>query len=92
MLLYLLSLSILWVEVLSGVARAAPVIALTVIAFAGHTFFYLLIRQCGRLDLTPSQLSVYQGRFAILCTVVGYSVMGPLRGASLVILTVILVA
>ena len=90
-LLYLLSLSILWIEVVSGVASYGAVFALTVIAFAGHALFYLLIRQGAQLNLTPSQLSVYQGRFAILCTVAGYSIMGPLRGASLVILTVILV-
>lgn len=90
-LLYLLSISILWIEVRSGAAEFGPVFAITVVVFAGHSLFYILIRQCKQLGLTPSQLSMYQGRFAILCTVAGYSVMGPLRGASLVILTVILV-
>ncbi|HYD97677.1 MAG TPA: GGDEF domain-containing protein [Noviherbaspirillum sp.] len=90
-LLYVLSLSILWVEVLAGAARRAPVVGLTVLAVAGHSFFYVLIRLSKRLDLAPAQLSVYQGRFAVVCTVAGYSVMGPLRGASLVILLVILV-
>lgn len=90
-LLYLLSLSILWIEVASGAANARAVIPLTLFALTGHAFFYVLIRQCGPLNLTPAQLSIYQGRFAIICTVAGYAVMGPLRGATLVILTVILV-
>ncbi|HYD60272.1 MAG TPA: diguanylate cyclase [Noviherbaspirillum sp.] len=90
-LLYLLSLVILWVEVSDGTAPAAPVIVLTVLATAGHVFFYVLIRHGKDLALTPAQLSVYQGRFAVICTIAGYAVMGPLRGASLVILTVILV-
>lgn len=90
-LLYVLSLSILWVEVFSGAAKAQPVFLLTVLAVTGHAFFYVLIRLWKPLNLTPSQLSVYQGRFAIFCTVVGYAVMGPLRGATLVILTVVLV-
>jgi diguanylate cyclase (GGDEF)-like protein len=89
--LYLLSLVILWVEVSDGVAPAAPVMALTVLATAGHVFFYVLIRHYESLNLAPAQLSVYQGRFAIICTVAGYAVMGPLRGAGIVILTVILV-
>ena len=90
-LLYLLSLVILWVEVSSGAAPAAPVMALTLLAITGHVFFYMLIRHGKGLGLTPAQLSVYQGRFAIICTIAGYALMGPLRGASLVVLTVILV-
>ncbi|MGE5650374.1 MAG: GGDEF domain-containing protein [Bacillota bacterium] len=90
-LLYLLSLSILWVEVYSGNAARRPVLWLTALAIAGHLLFYGLIRLSKYLHLTPAQLSVYQGRFAIFCTVAGYAMMGPLRGASLVILLVILV-
>lgn len=90
-LLYLLSIVILWVEVFDGSAQQQPAFWLTVLAVAGHALFYVLIRNWQRWKLTPAQLSEYQGRFAIFCTVAGYSVMGPLRGASLVILLVILV-
>ncbi|RZI43348.1 GGDEF domain-containing protein [Herbaspirillum sp. HC18] len=90
-LLYLLSIVIVWVEVFDGAAQRQPVFWLTALAVAGHALFYVLIRNWQRWNLTPAQLSVYQGRFAIFCTVAGYSVMGPLRGASLVILLVILV-
>lgn len=90
-LLYLLSVGILWIEVYSGAAARAPVVVITIAVVAGHSLFYVLIRQYKRLNLTPAQLSVYQGRFAILCTVAGYVVMGPLRGASLVVFTVIMV-
>ena len=90
-LLYFLSISILWIEVRAGAAKHEPVFWLTVLAVAGHMLFYVLIRQCKRLNLTPVQLSVYQGRFAIVCTVAGYAMMGPLRGATLIILFVIVV-
>lgn len=90
-LLYVLSIGILWVEVISGAARVEPVLALTMLAVTGHTVFYVLIRRSAQWNLPLSQLSVYQGRFAIFCAVVGYTVMGPLRGATLIVLTVILV-
>lgn len=90
-LLYLLSVTILWVEVYSGAAARTPVLVLTLAEIAGHSLFYVLIRHYKRLKLTPAQLSVFQGRFAIICTVAGYMIMGPLRGAVLVVLTVILV-
>ena len=90
-LLYMLSMAILWVEVYAGNAMREPAYRLTLLAVAGHVLFYFLIRWCKRFNLTPAQLSVYQGRFAVFCTVAGYSIMGPLRGASLVILLVILV-
>lgn len=90
-LLYLLSISILWVEVVSGAALREPVFWLSLLAVAGQALFYVLIRLYQRLKLEPAQLSVYQGRFAIFCTIAGYSMMGPLRGASLVILLVVLV-
>ena len=90
-LLYMLSIAILWVEVLSGNAKKEPVFWLTLLACSGQVVFYFLIRQSKRLKLPPAMLSVIQGRFAIFCTVLGYSVMGPLRGATLLILFVILV-
>ncbi|HYD93962.1 MAG TPA: GGDEF domain-containing protein [Noviherbaspirillum sp.] len=90
-LLYLLCLGILWIEVYSDVAPQQPAIWLTALAFAGHGLFYLLIRKSKQLGLAPAQLSVYQGRFAIIVTVLGYTIVGPMRGATLVVLLVILV-
>jgi len=90
-LLYLLCIGILWIEALSGVADTRRAARLTALAFSGHFLFYHLIRRSKQLNLLPEQLSVYQGCFAIVVTVLGYTVVGPMRGATLVVLLVILV-
>jgi diguanylate cyclase (GGDEF)-like protein len=90
-LLYLLCIAILWVEVFSGAAEARYTIAFTIFALLGHGLFYQLIRSSKRLGLSPAQLSDYQGRFAIVCTVFGYAIVGPFRGATLLVLLVVLV-
>jgi diguanylate cyclase (GGDEF)-like protein len=90
-LLYFLCLSIVWLEVLTGAGHFTAAAALTALSCLGHAGFYILIRQSRRLGLTPAQLSVYQGRFAILITCLGYPIVGPFRGACLVVLLVTLV-
>lgn len=90
-LLYLLCLAILWVQVFSGVAESASAAWLTAFALTGHVLFYHLIRRSKQLNLTPAQLSVYQGRFAIIVTILGYTMVGSMRGATLVVLLVTLV-
>lgn len=90
-LLYLLCLGIVWLEVATGAGRPGPAAFLTMLSCLGHAGFYLLIRNSRRLGLTPAQLSVYQGRFAVLITCLGYPIVGPFRGACLVVLLVTLV-
>lgn len=68
-LLYLFCAAMLWIEALSGNATISSAWIFTFGAAAGHFVFYLLIRYSRRLELTAEQLSVYQGRFAVLCTV-----------------------
>ncbi|HEY8607786.1 MAG TPA: GGDEF domain-containing protein [Noviherbaspirillum sp.] len=89
--LYLLCLSVSWVEVLTGAASLPAAAAMTALAVSGHVAFYFLIRQSRALQLSPAQLSVFQGRFAILITCIGYTIVGPLRGVTLVVLLVIIV-
>lgn len=90
-LLYMLCIAILWVEVASGAAQLRPAIWFTAFALLGPAFFYLLIRSSKELNLAPAKLSEYQGRFAIVCTVAGYAIVGPFRGAILLVLLVVLV-
>lgn len=90
-ILYILCLGIVWLEVVTGAGGAPAAAALTALSILGHATFYLLIRNSRRFRLTPAQLSVYQGRFAVLITCLGYPIVGPFRGACLVVLLVTLV-
>lgn len=90
-LLYILCLGIVWLEVFTGSGSHGPAAALTVLSILGHAGFYLLIRGSRELHLTPQELAVYQGRFAVLITCLGYPIVGPFRGACLVVLLVTLV-
>lgn len=89
--LYVLFTGVLWVEVLSGAAHADAALRFTVFAVIGQVLFYLLIRLSDALAISPASLSEFQGRFAIVCAVLGYAIIGPLRGATLLVLLVILV-
>lgn len=66
-------------------------VAVTALAVSGHACFYFLIRRSRELNISPAQLSAYQGRFAILVTCLGYTMLGSVRGATLMVLLVILV-
>ena len=89
--LYTLCVGLLWFEVWSGNAPAQPAIWLTVGSYGGVTLFYLLIRASDRLRVSPSQLATYQGCFAIVCIVASYAIVGSMRGATLMLLVVVLV-
>jgi len=59
---------------------------------AGGIFaFYLLVRGNRALGLAPTTLAVGQGIFAITCNMWAYSITGPLRGATLMGLMVVVV-
>jgi diguanylate cyclase (GGDEF)-like protein len=90
-LLYCLGEAVLWSEVWLGETSARPAAWLTAYIAGGVLLFYGLIRSSRRLALLPSQLAVWQGRFAIICIVAWYAISGPLRGATLALLLVNLV-
>jgi diguanylate cyclase (GGDEF)-like protein len=52
---------------------------------------YLLIRFSDVLGLKPAQLAVLQSLLATTCNVAAYALLGPVRGASLMILLVVVV-
>ncbi|HJW55327.1 MAG TPA: GGDEF domain-containing protein [Burkholderiaceae bacterium] len=88
---YVLCLSILWFEVWRGFAPSTYVSWATILAIGGLGYFYILIRLSPLLRISASQLANYQGIFAVLCIVAGYIIAGPIRGAMLALLLVVLV-
>lgn len=90
-LLYLLSMGLLYLQVRAGTAHVQGSEALSWFALTGVLFFFVLVRVSTQVHITPRQLAVMQAVFAILCTVGAYAVTGPIRGASLMVLLVIIV-
>lgn len=64
---------------------------LTRYAVCGLAAFYVLIRAGTRLGLSFQTLAALQGVFGITCNMWAYSIVGPLRGASLMVLIVVVV-
>lgn len=89
--LYSICVGLLWFEVWVGNVATDHAIWLTACIAAGLLVFYFLIRASKHLHLAPAQLATYQGNFAIVCIVAAYAISGPIRGATLVILLVVLV-
>jgi diguanylate cyclase (GGDEF)-like protein len=71
--------------------RRADVLRITAYIVSALLAFYVLIRASGRLGLAPTTLSVLQSVFAITCIMWGYSIAGPVRGAMLMGLMVVVV-
>jgi diguanylate cyclase (GGDEF)-like protein len=74
-----------------GVVDQGAALGLSAYAASGIVLFYLLVRFGGRLGLAPTALAVLQGAFGISCNMWAYSVAGPLRGATLMGLMVVVV-
>jgi diguanylate cyclase len=90
-LLYLVALAFMWVEVKFGTGTASVAALFTGLVIVGETAFFWVIRNYQRLGLTTAQLSLYQSWFAIICIALSYTGQGPLRGATLVGLFVVLI-
>jgi diguanylate cyclase (GGDEF)-like protein len=71
--------------------RRAAVLDLAAFTSGALLTFYVLIRASGRLGMAPTTLAVLQGVFGITCNMWGYAVAGPLRGATLMGLMVVVV-
>jgi diguanylate cyclase (GGDEF)-like protein len=90
-LFYSISIALLLMEIHAGTAAREPGYLLSAVGAGGVVFFYLLVRFSHRLRIQPWHLAFAQAVFAVLCNVAGYAITGPLRGASLVILLVVIV-
>jgi diguanylate cyclase (GGDEF)-like protein len=73
------------------IVRRADVLGLSAFTISALLSFYLLIRASTRLGLAPTTLSALQGVFGISCNMWGYTIAGPLRGATLMGLMVVVV-
>ncbi len=90
-LYYLFCGALLWMQVGAGVVARGTAVVLSVVAGVALAAFYLLTRLSARLHISPSQLALAQAQFGMVATLIGYTVMGPLRGALLMVLLVVMV-
>lgn len=88
---YLVSIAMLQLQVRSGTASAHGAFVLSWFSLTGVVFFFALVRVSFALRIAPWQLAVLQALFAIACTIGAYAVTGPIRGASMMILLVVMV-
>ncbi|MES2126517.1 MAG: diguanylate cyclase [Pseudomonadota bacterium] len=61
------------------------------IGIGGVLCFYCLVRVSTTLGISPWRLAFFQALFAIACNIVAYTITGPARGASLMVLLVVIV-
>ena len=69
----------------------ADALGLSAYAAGGIALFYLLVRLGAGLRLAPTALAALQGVFGITCNMWAYAIAGPLRGAVLMGLMVVIV-
>ncbi|GAB3400323.1 GGDEF domain-containing protein [Massilia agilis] len=72
-----------------GLVDRAGAYALTSYSFTGVLVFMALVRFSAVLGIAPRTLAVLQGLFAISCNMWVYTIAGPLREASLIMLLVV---
>jgi diguanylate cyclase (GGDEF)-like protein len=89
--LYALFVTLLAVESAAGMVPYHGVLGLGLYAAFGASTFYVLVRTSFRLGLRPHLLAALQGLFGITCNMWAYSITGPLRGATLMGLIVVVV-
>jgi diguanylate cyclase (GGDEF)-like protein len=90
-LVYLLCSMLLWRQVDAGTAARGPALALSWLSASGLAVFFALTRFSSRLELDVGRLAVLQALFAICCDVGLYVITGPVRGAWLMLLLVVIV-
>lgn len=88
---YFVCIGMIMLQIQVGTAERAAASLLCAYAALGALFFFGLVRVSVMLRIAPVQLAVIQGLFAISCNVGAYMVTGPLRGASLMVLLVVIV-
>jgi diguanylate cyclase (GGDEF)-like protein len=90
-LFYVISIALLQMEIRAGIAQREAGNLLSIIGVTGVVSFYLLVRLSRQLRIAPWHLAFAQAVFAVLCNVAGYAITGPIRGASLAVLLVVIV-
>jgi diguanylate cyclase (GGDEF)-like protein len=88
---YVLCLIVLQLQVRNGNASPHGSMVLSWIGMLGVLAFFGLVRASQALHITPRQLAVLQALFAIFCNIGTYAVIGPIRGATLMVMLVVMV-
>lgn len=89
--LYLVCMVTMWVQIHNGTADRSAGTFLYWFGGSAVLGFFVLIRASKALRLLPWQLAVLQAVVALGCNVAAYSMSGPIRGASLMLLLVVIV-
>ncbi|WP_426106682.1 diguanylate cyclase [Massilia sp. TSP1-1-2] len=89
--LYLLSVVVLYHQVSAGTVSAEGARNLSCFAIAGALVFLVLVRFSVALGIAPYRLAVLQALFAFVCNIGAYALLGEVRGASLMIMLVVMV-
>ena len=89
--LYTVSLAMLWCAAALGVAPLRPVAWLSAASVLGAGVAYAAIRASARLRLSPTLINTVQSTYAMACVIAAYALLGPMRGVTISILTVVLV-
>lgn len=87
--LYAAGIALLACQVAAGHTPVHAATLLGVVAAGGTLCFYVLIRFGARLRLAPEWLAAVQSLFAIGCGMAAYAIAGPVRGAVLGMMVVI---
>ena len=89
--LYLMCMMTFWVQIHNGTADREAGTFLYWFCASAVLGFYALIRASKALRVLPWQLAVLQAVVALGCNIAAYSMSGPIRGASLMLLLVVIV-
>ena len=89
--LYLVCMVTMWVQIRNGTADREAGTFLYWFGGSAVLGFFALIRASKALRILPWQLAVLQAVVALGCNVAAYSLSGPIRGASLMLLLVVIV-
>ena len=89
--LYLVCMVTMWVQIHNGTADREAGTFLYWFGGSAVLGFFALIRASKALRILPWQLAVMQAVVALGCNVAAYSLSGPIRGASLMLLLVVIV-
>jgi diguanylate cyclase len=91
LVLYAISLSMLWYEAWQRVAPPDEVKWLSAASLAGAALAYTAIRGNVRFNLPTAWLNISQCVYAVSCIIAAYAIVGPMRGVTLSILVLVLV-
>jgi diguanylate cyclase (GGDEF)-like protein len=88
---YTVCMSIMWLLIRNGSVERTAGGRMIVFCMSWLVGCYGLIRASNVLRIMPSHLAVLQSLVALACNVAIYSLVGPIRGASLMVLPVVIV-